>query len=162
MHRDRIVRAHPVDHLQWPPAGPHEVCADDLEPVHRRTRFEDLGVMRPAQPHAKTERWKIRSLHRITRRMRRAVFASLPKPAARRTIARTLALAAPSVLVDVAALGRAVLRTRGGDPALALARVLALAAIARALACALPFAAVAADAFDVGRRRAAAVLRDQW
>jgi hypothetical protein len=69
---------------------------------------------------------------------------------------------APLVALDVAALLRAFLRTGGGDPALALARVLTLATVLRGLTGALALAAIAADALHTGLIARTAILRKHW
>ena len=55
VHRNRIVRANPIQPMQRPAARNHEILAEDLEPADPRPAFDDLRVMRRAQAQSETQ-----------------------------------------------------------------------------------------------------------
>src|SRR5262244_3900892 len=106
--------------------------------------------MRRAQPDSVSEGGELGAHGRRHRK------SAGGRPHGRRPPRRSL----PLGRLDRAALGFAI-GLAGHDPALALARILAGAAVAAAAACTLPFAIVAAYALHLGGRTATLTLSSQ-
>src|SRR6185437_1664106 len=151
---DFVLFQNLIEDLQRAPAIDHEIFRNDLEPIDHRFTAQDVIVVRRAQPNPDPILRKsikpIRRHYRIPPNLRNHARGRRLPPAPAQTAIVSWTLPLRLLLGHLAAVGRAA--------ALALARVLALAAIVTGLAAALALARVLALAAIVTGLAAALAL----